>query len=361
MSENLPAVQEQPAFARLPANTNGLNVGAVAIEQERAIAEAQGQIIIAKKFPRNLNAAYAEVLEACKLMAMAEVAFYTIPQGGQKVTGPSIKLIEQIAQSMNNMEWGHRELGRIEAGPGPHDFGRSEVMVYAWDKEKNNFSSRQITVMHILDTKDGPRKLRDQRDIDNKIANVASKQMRGRLQAILPKWVIEAAVTECKKTLSGNNDKPVAQRVRDMISAYAKFGVTVEMLEGHLKHRLDETTLDELVDLTGIYNAIRDGAKASEYFSADDTKTESGAASLAATAKAAASAATAPASAPAPAATKRTQASKPAQTDSKPVKEAAAEPEAQAAPAAQPAEAPAPAPAPAEPPAPQAADEDEVF
>ena len=369
MSENnLPATipHEQP-FSRMPALPGSVNHGAVAIEQERAIAEAQGQIIIAKKFPRNINAAYAEVMEACKLPAMAEVAFYTIPQGGKSVTGPSIKLIEQIAQSMTNMEWGHRELGRIEAGPGPTDFGRSEVMVFAWDKEKNNFSPRQITVLHVMDTKDGKRKLRDERDIDNRIANVASKQMRGRLQALLPKWLIEAAVAECKKTLAGNNDKPVAQRIRDMIGAFSKQGVTVDHLETHLGHRLDETTIDELVDLTGIYNAIKEGAKASDYFGTKEEKADGPsetASGIAATAKAAAAQAS-----PAPAPTRRTQASKPVQETSKPVKETPAEPEQKSKPepevnkqeaaAPEPAAAPAPSQADEQPSGP--ADDDEVF
>lgn len=258
-------IPQDPLRPMLAAH-GAVNAGAVAIESERAIAEAQGQLTLAKRFPRNLSAAYAEIIEACKLPSMANVAFYTVPQGGQKVTGPSIKLIEQVAQSVTNMEWGHKELSRKESGAGPNDFGRSEVMVYAWDKEKNNFSPRQITILHVLDTKDGPRKLRDQRDIDNKIANVASKQMRGRLQALLPKWLIEAAVEECKKTLSGNNEKPVAQRVRDMIGAFSKYGVTVALLEQHLGHQLDETTIDELIDLTGVFNALREGAKPSEYF-----------------------------------------------------------------------------------------------
>lgn len=252
-------------FGRMLSASGGVNAGAVAIEQERAIAEAQGQIIIAKKFPRDLNAVYAEVMETCKLKAMAEVAFYTVPQGGQKVVGASIKLIEQIASSYQHMEWGHRELSRTEATA--DSFGRSEVEVIAWDKQKNVISKRQITVLHVLDTKDGPRRLRDQRDIDNRIANVASKQMRGRLKAVLPKWLIEAAEVECRKTLAGDNEEPVSVRVRNMTQAFAKYGVTIQHLEEYLQHSVDSTTLDELVDLTGVFNAIKDGAKASDYFS----------------------------------------------------------------------------------------------
>lgn len=237
----------------------GANVGSVAIEQQRAIAEAQGQLILAKKFPRNLSAAYAELMEACKLPALAGVAFYTLPRGKSSVTGPSIRLAEEIARVYGNFQYGHRELSR--------DDKKSEVEVYAWDMEKNNYSKRQLTVMHVMDTKEGPRKLRDQKDIDDKIANVASKQVRGRILALVPKWLSEAAITECRKTLAGNNELPIGERVRKMTQVFAKFGVTTKHLEAFLGHSLDNVDTDEIADLTGIFNAIKDGAKISDYFS----------------------------------------------------------------------------------------------
>lgn len=237
---------------------SAVNSGAVSVEQSRAIAEAQGQLILAKRFPRDLNGAYAELMEACKLPALASVAFYTLPRGKSSVTGPSIRLAEEIARVYGNFQYGHRELSR--------DAVKSEVEVYAWDMEKNNYSKRQITVMHVLDTKEGPRKLRDQKDIDDKIANVASKQVRGRILALVPKWLSEAAIQACRDTLAGKSDIPVAERVRKMTQAFAKFGVTTKHLEGFLGHSLDAVDTDEIADLTGIYNAIKDGAKIADYF-----------------------------------------------------------------------------------------------
>jgi hypothetical protein len=268
--ELMPSSQQQPAFMQRNTMPSSVNAGAVTIEVERAVAEAKGQMQLAKMFPRDLNSAYAELMEACKLPALANVAFYSVPQGGQKVTGPSIRLAEEIARVYGNFEFGHRELSRIEAGPGPKEFGRSEIEVYAWDKQTNNRSIRQITVLHVLDTKDGPRKLRDQKDIDNKIANVASKQARGRILAMMPKWMVEAAIEECKKTLAGNNQEPLSVRARKMTQAFATYGVTTEHLERYLGHKLDEILLDELADLTGVYNALKDGTPASEFFGAEE-------------------------------------------------------------------------------------------
>lgn len=235
-----------------------INAGAVAIEQERAVAEAQGKIAVAKKFRRNLAESTVEFLDACKSPEFAGKAFYSVPNRG---SGESIRFAEEAARCYGNFEFGHRELSRSE--------GKSEVEVYAWDVERNNFSRRQITVMHVLDTKNGPKALRDQADIDNKIANVASKQVRSRILALLPKALVAAGITECKKTLAGGNEKPVSQRIIDMTVAFSKVGVTSAMLETHLGHKLDQTTIDELADLAGIFNAIKDGTKASEFFGGD--------------------------------------------------------------------------------------------
>lgn len=273
MSQELVAQQQAcqpPALFNRGALAANANHGAVAIEQERAIAEVQGQLILAKRFPRDLNAAYAELMEACALPAMANVAFYAVPRGGSKVTGPSIRLAEEIARVFGNFEFGHRELARGD--------GKSEVEVYAWDKQTNNRSIRQITVMHTMDTREGPKKLRDQKDIDDKIANVASKQVRGRILAMMPKWLVESAIEKCKQTLAGNSEEPMSVRVRKMTQAFAKFGVTASALETYLEHKLDDVVLDELVDLTGIFNAIKDGAKASDFFGAKEAEAEASAA-----------------------------------------------------------------------------------
>lgn len=277
MTNNLPAEAEHaPASApvtfgnRLSAGT-GHNAGAVAIESERAIAEAQGQLVLAKRFPRSMAAAQADFMDACKSEEFAKTAFYTVPNRG---TGPSIRFAEEVARCYGNFEYGHRELSRSD--------GKSEIEVYAWDKERNNRSTRQITVMHILDTKNGPRKLNDQADIDNRIANIASKQIRGRILALVPKHMVAAGVSECKKTLAGGNDKPISQRIDAMTAAFSRLGATTAHLETYLGHKLDTTTTDELADLLGIHNAIKEGAPASDYFNAEPTKDDKAAAITAA-------------------------------------------------------------------------------
>lgn len=236
------------------------NVGAVAIEQERAIAEAQGQLILAKRFPRDEFAAHENLMKSCSLHSLASIAFYSVPRAGGTVSGPSIRLAEEIARVYGNFEYGHKELSR--------DDKKSEVVVYAWDKENNNYSSRQITVFHIIDTKQGPKPCRDQKDIDDKIANVASKQMRGRILALLPKWMVEEAIQKCRETLKGNSFEPLENQVRRLMQSFAVYGVTTHMVKEHLNHDVSEITSDEFADLVGVYNSIAEGGmKPSDVFS----------------------------------------------------------------------------------------------
>ena len=112
---------------------------------------------------------------------------------------------------------------------------------------------------------------------------------------MMPKWLVESAIEKCKQTLAGNSEEPMSVRVRKMTQAFAKFGVTASALETYLEHKLDDVVLDELVDLTGIFNAIKDGAKASDYFGTKEDQAEASAATankLAESAKAGATKAT---------------------------------------------------------------------
>jgi len=337
MSNEL-TIQPQGGSLALMQQAGGINAGAVSIEVERAIAEKRGQMQLAKMFPRSEAAATAKLLEVCKSMDFAAGAFYAVPNRG---SGPSIRFAEEVARLYGHFQYGHRELSRTD--------GKSEIEVFAWDVENNNYSSRQVTVLHIVDTKNGPKVLKDQADIDNRIANVASKQMRGRILALLPKGMVAAAQTACKKTLAGNNDKPMADRVRDMTSAFSRFGVGVQHLESYLGHNLDNVTVDELADLMGVFNALKEGAKPSEYFDiAEANKPPANDLNAALSAPAAAptpTAAATPAASPAPAPTRTTRAPRTtAQAPAVDKAQPSTNPEAQKV--EQKANAPAPTPAP---------------
>lgn len=252
----LPAPVANP-FTR--AQSEYIAPGAVAIESERAIAEAQGKLVIAKRFPRDPMKAWEAVRQACHRKGLAAEAFYSYPRGKQTITGPSIRLAEEMARCWGNVDYGLRELSNRE--------GLSEMEAYAWDMETNTVSKQQFTVRHIRDKQDGSQVLTEQRDIYEITANMGARRMRARILAILPADLVDMAIIECRQTIEGSGSEPIADRVRKMIAAFSSVGVTATHIEERLGHGLTDTLPDELTTLQGIYRAIKDGeSKASDWF-----------------------------------------------------------------------------------------------
>lgn len=268
MENNEVMVQEQNAPNMANANNvvvaqmDNINQGTVAIEASRAIAEAQGKLIIAKRFPRDEVQAYNKVAQACQRKGIAEKAFYSYSRGNSVVNGPTIRFAEELARCWGNIDYGIKELSQ--------DDGKSEMQAYAWDLETNSQSVQNFTNPHIREVNKKAVKLTSQRDIYEINANMGARRLRSRILAILPSDLVDMAVAECRKTIAGNNDEPLIDRVKKMIVAFAKVGVTQEQIEKRLKKKVEQMTADDFVDFTGIYNAIKGGeSKIAEWFEAE--------------------------------------------------------------------------------------------
>lgn len=267
MENNEIMVQEQTA-PNMPnmqggvmAHLDNINQGTVAIEASRAIAEAQGKLVIAKRFPRDEVQAYAKAMEACQRPTMAEKAFYSFPRGGQTVEGPTIRFAEELARCWGNIDYGIKELSQDE--------GKSEMQAYAWDLETNAQSIQNFTNPHQREVGKKMQTLTSLRDIYENNANMATRRLRSRILAILPSWFVEDAIAECKKTLAGHNETPLVDRVKKMVVQFAKLGVTQEQIEKRLKRKIETMNSDDFVEYIGIYNAIKQGeSKIAEWFEA---------------------------------------------------------------------------------------------
>lgn len=247
MNENTPAPVNPFAGMQM----QNINEGAVSIESSRAIAEAQGKLLLAKRFPRDAMAAYTAVITACKRPSLAEKALYSYPKSGQTITGPSIRLAEELARCWGNIEFAWKELSQDENG--------SELQVYCWDMETNTISSQTFVVPHVMDTKQGKKKLTNTRDIYEHCANMAGRRMRARILAVIPPDLVEAAVAECRKTLEGNNDTPIEDRIKKMLLAFQKLGVKQELIEKRLGRTVDTMTPQDIAEYITIYNSLKDG------------------------------------------------------------------------------------------------------
>ncbi|GAA5418062.1 hypothetical protein Pryu01_03144 [Paraliobacillus ryukyuensis] len=232
----------------------------------REMEEVKGQIFMAKQFPRNVYQAEQRILDNCKRPNLAGQAVYSYPRGGQKVEGPSIRLAEVIAQNWGNLSFGIKELEQKE--------GESVAMAYAWDLETNVRQEKVFTVKHTRKAGQQLKKLTDPRDIYEMVANNGARRVRACILGVIPGDIIDNAVEECNRTLSGNNSKPLKDRIAEALKAFKeKYKVTQEQIEERFGYNVSAFTERDVLDLIKIFNSLKDGmSKPEDWFSKEVKK-----------------------------------------------------------------------------------------
>ncbi|NRD80334.1 hypothetical protein HPT25_23715 [Bacillus sp. BRMEA1] len=235
----------------------------------REMEEVKGAIFMARQFPRNVFQAEQRILDACKRPALAGTAVYQYPRGGTRVSGPSIRLAEVIAQNWGNIDFGIKELEQRE--------GESIVMAYAWDLETNTRQTKVFTVKHARKANGTVKKLDDPRDIYEKVANEGARRVRSCILSVIPGDIVEKAVVQCDETLKGNSKGPLKDRVANSLKAFKnQYRVTQEMIEDRFGYNADSFTEVDFLDLIKIYNSLKDGmSKVDDWFDKNVTKKSS--------------------------------------------------------------------------------------
>lgn len=218
---------------------------------DRQLAEIKGMVFMAKQFPRDENFALQRILKSCERVSLAEGATYEYPRGGTKVTGPSIRLAEALAQHWGNMDSGIVELEQKD--------GESTVMAYAWDLETNNRQTKIFTVPHVRERRSGNVQLTDPRDIYETVANMGARRLRACILGVIPGDVVDAAVEKCNQTLSGSLGDDLSDVIDKLVKAFTKFKVKKEQLEQLIGCKAEAFTANDITRLRGVYKSLDDG------------------------------------------------------------------------------------------------------
>ncbi|MBT9286633.1 hypothetical protein KM038_15205 [Bacillus velezensis] len=245
-----------------PQQATGVTTEAMVSRQAQ---EVQAAMVIAKKFPRDVYAAFDRIKKACERRLLAENAVYEYPRGGTKVSGPSIRLAEALAQNWGNIDYGIMELEQKA--------GESSVMAYAWDLETNTRQTKIFTVKHERKARGAITKLDDPRDIYEMVANQGARRVRACILGVIPGDIVDAAVDMCQKTLISGHKEPLEDRLRSAFSLFKKeFGITKEMIQEYIGSNVDAFTEQDFLKIGRIYTALRDGmAKKEDYFNVKAT------------------------------------------------------------------------------------------
>lgn len=227
-------------------------------DQQRAVAEVQAAMMIARANPRDVLAATDRILNACTRPTLATAAVYSFARGGQEISGPSIRLAEAMAQCWGNMQFGIRELDQRP--------GESQVQAFAWDVETNTRREVTFHVSHVRHTKRGRTMLEDPRDIYEMVANQGARRLRACIIAVIPGDVTEAAVAQCTATTEASADTS-PEGIAKMLRVFEKLGVVREQIEAFIQRRVDAIRPAQVVRLAQIATSIRDGMSvASDWF-----------------------------------------------------------------------------------------------
>jgi hypothetical protein len=239
--------QQQPSAMAMSLSTDGMSSEVV-----RSVAEIQTAMVVAKSMPRNDTMVWKKMSDACQRQSLAESALYAYPKGGKMVTGPGIRLAEELARCYTNLNYGFKEVERVG--------NSSRVEAFAWDLENNVKATREFWVAHTRDTRGGGKALDSERDIYEHIASMAQRRVRAVLLECFPADLVEESVLKCEKTMREGDGKPMKDRLRDAVIAYENnLGVSVEMLEDFLGHPIDATIPAEMPKLQSTYQSINNG------------------------------------------------------------------------------------------------------
>jgi hypothetical protein len=236
---------------------------ATEVAVQRELAEVQGAVLMARRFPRNPIAAMDRILQACTRPSLAQAALYSYSRGGTEITGPSIRLAEVLAQNWGNLSFGMREVEQRSFAGRP---GESTMVSYCWDLETNVRDERVFQVKHQRDTRSGSTRLTDSRDIYEATANQSARRLRACILAVIPGDVVERAVEQCEATLLAKADTS-PESVMKLVGAFEQFGVTREMIEARIQRRIDTIRPAQIVQLRKTWASLNDGMSvASDWF-----------------------------------------------------------------------------------------------
>lgn len=230
------------------------------------LAEMQAQIFLAKQFPRDQRQATENILTACQRPGLANVAVYSYARGGTNIIGPSIRLAEEISRNWGNMECGWNELER--------EFDKSKVRAFAWDKETNVLKTLVFYVPHYRTARGERKRITDERDLYELLANQAARRMRNCILALIPGDVIDAAIDQCQRTMVTHVDIS-PDSIKKLVDAFATFGVSKAQIEKRIQRRIDAITPAQFVKMREIYTSLNDGmSDPADWFDPDEEKKE---------------------------------------------------------------------------------------
>lgn len=217
-------------------------------------AEIDKQISTAKMYPRDVMAAVNEMQQLALFdEETAESCFYHLERRAKDgsmtiIEGPSIRLAEIAAAAWGNLRIATRIVG--------NDGRMVTVEAVAHDLQKNVASSKQVA--RSIMTKNGQTFSADMQVMT--INAASSLARRNAIYDVVPKVYVNKLVAQCQEFVKGQAVTGLRDKVQKVVKAFAKYGVTPELICLKMEvSNIDEITPEMVVRLVGIGNSLKDG------------------------------------------------------------------------------------------------------
>lgn len=211
-------------------------------------SEIDQQIATARRYPRSTLAFMRECMGLATISeAVADECFYALPRDGKMIEGPSARFAEIVAHC-----WGNARVGaRVIDDQG--EFVTAQGVFH--DLEKNVQITYEVK-RRIVD-KHGRRFKPDMIGVTSNAA--CSIALRNAVFKGVPKAIWNSIYLEVRKVAAGDAQTLTTRRA-SILAALAKLGATREQIFSALAVQGEEDiTLDHIVTLKGMGNAIKDG------------------------------------------------------------------------------------------------------
>jgi hypothetical protein len=237
--------------------------------QAEAMAAIQARYIVARQNPRDLVRFRQSIMSLCRNPKFADEALYEKPVGrDETVTDFSIRFAEAVVRFYGNLD--------VSTEATFDDDRRRKIRVTATDLENNaTFRADRMLEKTVERKYPNERKVLAERlnskrekvyiveateeEFLTKEAAAASKLIRTNIM----RFVDEDLKDECHRvietTLKTTATNDPAARITRLVQAFAKFGIEREKLNEALGHPIENSTPDEIVQLTKHWVGLREG------------------------------------------------------------------------------------------------------
>lgn len=210
-------------------------------------SEIDMQISTAKRYPRSVVTCTSKAKAmVCSSPEQAGECFYSMPRGGKRIEGPSIRMAEIIAMNYGNI--------RVATRP-PVVGDKTVTVEWAAHDLESNYATTGSVSTNILD-RNGNKYNQDMINVTC-LATIA-KARRNAIYAIVPGTLVKEVLQSAMDTATGG-DMPIETRRERAMKYFRNFGISDERILGAVNRtEIEQLTIEDIQSLMGTANAIRD-------------------------------------------------------------------------------------------------------